>query len=122
MAPATWAFLGTVIKSWWDARQARASKEHELAIKEIETGIRGGDPTMRRWLGVGVFLPIAVTIVSPTWGAEIFARLKTLPDWYVELVMLVMVSVFGLSVAKEVLPSLLERIVKAWRNGNGKGA
>lgn len=107
--------LSAALGAWWASRQAKAKAEHELAVTEIKAGIRGGDRELRRLLALVVLGPLVLTVVAPEWGALVFERLAVLPAWYVEAVMLVMVSVFGLSVAKEILPSMLERLLRAWR-------
>lgn len=54
--------------------------------------------TFFMWFG-----PFIIGVVNPTWSADIFNNLATMPEWYVQSCMLIMFTVWGITVSAPVV-------------------
>lgn len=65
------------------------------------TGARFKYFTFVMWFG-----PFMVGTIRPSWSHDIFVNLATMPEWYVQSCMLIMFTVWGISVSAPVVSGI----------------
>ena len=83
-------------KSWLGYKKAKAQAVQELELEEIRQGIRGGDHWVKR-------LSFCITFAPLIWGvfdidgvkAYFTALNDAMPDYYIQMVLLINGSIWG---------------------------
>jgi hypothetical protein len=100
-------------KAWLGNRKAKADNEHKQEIKEIEAGVRDND----RWLRRGSFIlfawPMIWAYFDPQGVKTYFEiTLNALPDWYIQMFLLIVGGIWSISSIKNILPGIIKAVRK----------
>lgn len=90
----------------------------ELAKAEVERAkaALGATSQTFKYVAFGVwFGPYVVGLVSPSWSAKIFQNLAGMPEWYVQSVVLIMFTIWGISTASPVVTSIFSSMQEFFR-------
>lgn len=92
--------------------QARlaASKEEYNAQWEMES-LKGNPQALRIFCFIQLALPLNIAVISPEHGELIWANLELVPAWFVQMYMIVIGSIWGISEFKKAAPSVVGAIL-----------
>jgi hypothetical protein len=136
MVKELFTFIAAPITQWLENRGEikKAQHERELAVInnqarlakseqefnhqwEMES-LKGNSPWLRVIVFIQLAIPFNVAIISPDKGKVIFDNLTSVPEWYVQMYLIVIGSVWGVSEFKKAAPGVIAGIAKAVRREN----
>lgn len=91
------------------ARLAISEQSHN-ANWEMES-LRGNSQVLRLICFIQLAVPITITCITPEHGAAIFSNLERVPDWFVQLYMIVVGAVWGIHEFKQAAPSVIGAVL-----------
>ena len=116
--------LGDYFKRKNEIEQARLEKERQIEVAQQQmareiakaqlelnktivasTGSKFKYFTFVMWFG-----PYMVGVIKPSWALAIFDNLQKMPDWYTQSCMLLMFTVWGISVSAPVVGNIFSSL------------
>lgn len=94
----------------------------ELAKAEVERAKAALSATSQtfKYVAFGVwFGPYVLGLVAPSWSKHVFENLAGMPEWYVQSVVLIMFTIWGISTASPVVGTIfssMQEFFKERRN------
>ncbi len=88
------------------ARQQMASDIAKGQIDLNKTIVAATGAYFKYFTFVMWFGPFMVGVIFPHWSKDIFVNLATMPEWYVQSCMLIMFTVWGISVSAPVVSGI----------------
>jgi len=108
---------GDIKKAKHKLELAIIDNQSRLALSEAEynhqwemESLKGNSPHLRVFCFVQFAIPLTVSVVSPEHGATIWANLELVPKWFVQVYMLMVGAIWGISEIKRLVPTMLGEI------------
>ena len=93
--------------------QARLASDTESHNHEWEMASLKNQDTSLRWCSFWLFaLPILITVISPEYGAVIWANLNLVPQWFVTVFISMIGGIWGIVELKKAIPQILAAVKK----------
>lgn len=93
-------------KALVELAKERAKAEHERAVASLKaTGVYFKYFTFVMWFG-----PYIIQLCYPPLGQTIFQNMAGMPQWYVESIVMIMFTVWGISVSAPVIGNIFKGI------------
>jgi hypothetical protein len=87
--------------------QSEGEHNHEWEMESL----KGNPPWLRVVCFIQIALPLNLSVINPELGESIWAGLAQVPDWYVQLYMIVIGSVWGIHEFKKAAPSVIAAVL-----------
>ncbi len=97
------------------ARLAQSQQDYN-AQWEMES-LKGNPKSLRIFCFIQLALPLNIAVISPEHGKLIWANLELVPGWFVQMYMIVIGSIWGISEFKKAAPSVIGAILNRGKNG-----